>query len=73
MIRPEFTLADLLHNAAERTPDAQAIIDREGTYTYGRLFREATALAESLRGAGLLRGARAGIFMEKRWEAVVGA
>ena len=68
---PEFTLHDLLHNAAARDPDRIAIIDGEARYTYGALAQAAGALGAAFRDAGVRRGERVGIWLEKSWEAVV--
>lgn len=68
---PEFTLHDLLDNAAARDPDRIAIIDGDARYTYGKLARAVGALCAAFLDAGVRRGDRIGIWLEKSWEAVV--
>lgn len=68
---PEFTLTDLLDNSVERDPDAVVIEDGPATYTYADLARQSDALAGALMDAGVAKGDRVGIYMEKSWESVV--
>lgn len=70
-VHPEFTLHDLLHNSAERYPDKTAIIEGSKEYTYGELARQSIVLSDALLGAGVRKGDRVGVYMEKSWEAVV--
>src|SRR5215203_3436569 len=57
---PEFTLHDLLLNAAERDSQKVAVVDGKAEYSYA-----------ALAGAGVDKGDRVGVFMEKSWEAIV--
>ncbi|MEU8119213.1 amino acid adenylation domain-containing protein [Spirillospora sp. NPDC049024] len=63
--------AGLLHEPvvaqAAATPDAPAVITEERTLTYGELLARATAVAESLAGAG---DAPVAVLMQKGWEQV---
>jgi acyl-CoA ligase (AMP-forming) (exosortase A-associated) len=68
---PEFTLHDLLHNSVERDPDKVAIVDGDSEYTYEDLSRQSRALCAALQGAGVEKGDRVGVYMEKSWEAIV--
>jgi acyl-CoA ligase (AMP-forming) (exosortase A-associated) len=68
---PEFTVHHLLHNAVERDPEKVAIIEGGTEYTYEHLVRSTSALSASLVDAGVRKGERVGIYMEKSWEAVV--
>ncbi|MDQ3927016.1 MAG: long-chain fatty acid--CoA ligase, partial [Actinomycetota bacterium] len=68
---PEFTLHDLLRNSVEREPDRVAIVDGDAEYTYEDLARQSGALCSALQDAGVKKGDRVGILMEKSWEAVV--
>ena len=68
---PEFTLHDLLRNSVEREPDRVAIVDGSAEYTYEDLARQSGALCSALQDAGVKKGDRVGILMEKSWEAVV--
>jgi acyl-CoA ligase (AMP-forming) (exosortase A-associated) len=69
--RPEFTLHDLLHNAAERDPEKPAVVDGDARYTYEDLERESSALGAALADSGVERGDRVGVLVEKSWEAIV--
>jgi acyl-CoA ligase (AMP-forming) (exosortase A-associated) len=70
-MRPEFTFNDLLHNAVERDPSKVAIVDGKSEHTYEDLSRESDALAAALQDAGVAKGERVGILMDKYWEAIV--
>ncbi|MBD0355908.1 MAG: AMP-binding protein [Rubrobacter sp.] len=70
-VRPEFTLHDLLDNSVERDPDGVAIVDGNIEYTYGDLDRQSNALCAALGEAGVKKGDRVGVYMEKSWEAIV--
>jgi acyl-CoA ligase (AMP-forming) (exosortase A-associated) len=69
--RPEFTLHDLLYNSVERDPRKAAVVDGDTRYTYEDLERKSSALGAALADAGVKKGDRVGVFMEKSWEAVV--
>ncbi len=71
MPRPEFTLHDLLHNSLERDPQKAAIVDGDAEYSYEDLERESGALAAALVEAGVAKGDRVGVLVEKSWEAIV--
>ena len=70
-MRPEFTFNDLLHNSVERDPGKVAIVDGKSEHTYEDLYRESDALAAALQDAGVAKGERVGILMDKYWEAIV--
>jgi acyl-CoA ligase (AMP-forming) (exosortase A-associated) len=70
-MRPEFTLHDLLDNSVERDPGKLAIVDGDAGYTYEDLLRQSDSLSAALQEAGVKRGDRVGVYMEKSWEAVV--
>jgi acyl-CoA ligase (AMP-forming) (exosortase A-associated) len=71
MPRPEFTLHDLLRNSVERDPDKVAIVDGNADYTYGDLDSQSNSLGAALVEAGVEKGDRVGVYMEKSWEAIV--
>jgi acyl-CoA ligase (AMP-forming) (exosortase A-associated) len=71
MPRPEFTLHDLLHNSVERDPHKAAVVDGAAEYTYEDLERQSGSLGAALAQAGVEKGDRVGVFMEKSWEATV--
>ncbi len=70
-MRPEFTLHDLLYNSVERDPADVAIVDGSAEYTYEDLARQSRSLCAALQDAGVRKGDRVGIFLEKTWEAIV--
>jgi len=69
--RPEFTLHDLLYNSVERYPQKAAVVDGDAHYTYGDLERQSGSLGAALAEAGVEKGDRIGVYLEKSWEAVV--
>jgi acyl-CoA ligase (AMP-forming) (exosortase A-associated) len=71
MPRPEFTLNDLLHNSVERDPQKVAVVDGDAEYSYEDLERESRSLAAALVDAGVAKGDRVGVLVEKSWEAIV--
>ena len=72
MAHPEFTLHDLLHNSVERDASKVAIVDGDAWYTYEDLEHGSSALGAALQEeAGVKRGDRVGVYMEKSWEAIV--
>ncbi|MDQ4062332.1 MAG: AMP-binding protein [Actinomycetota bacterium] len=68
---PEFTLHDLLRNSAELYPGKVAIVDGKAEYTYEDMARQSSALCAALQDAGVEKGDRVGILMDKSWEAIV--
>ena len=71
MPRPEFTLHDLLHNSLERDPGKPAVVDGDAEYSYEDLERESSALGAALVDAGVDKGDRVGVLVDKSWEAIV--
>src|SRR5215204_7188019 len=71
MPHPEFTLHDLLRNSVERDSDKVAIVDGSAEYTYGDLDLQSNSLCAALVEAGVEKGDRVGVYMEKSWEAIV--
>jgi amino acid adenylation domain-containing protein len=63
-------LDSLLLEQAARTPDAVALRMGERSWSYRELVRRARALAAELRRAGVQRGDRVGVFMERSFEMV---
>lgn len=68
-------MTDLIHelifNAAERTPDAEALSYQDQSMSYAALARETGATANGLSAAGLSRGERVAVYLEKRLETVI--
>ncbi|MEJ7840347.1 MAG: AMP-binding protein [Rubrobacter sp.] len=71
MPSPEFTLHDLLHNALERDPGKPAVVDGDAEYSYEDLERASSSLGAALVDAGVDKGDRVGVLVEKSWEAIV--
>ncbi|CAA9396721.1 MAG: Long-chain-fatty-acid--CoA ligase [uncultured Rubrobacteraceae bacterium] len=71
MPRPEFTLHDFLHNSLERDPEKLAVVDGDAEYNYEDLERESSSLGAALVDAGVGKGDRVGVLVEKSWEAIV--
>jgi len=71
MAHPEFTLHDLLYNSVERDPGGVAIVDGNAEYTYEDLEHASNSLCAALQEAGVKKGDRVGVYMEKSWEAIV--
>jgi acyl-CoA ligase (AMP-forming) (exosortase A-associated) len=69
--RPEFTLHDLLYNSVARDPQKTAVVDGDTKYTYEDLERQSSSLGAALAEAGVRRGDRVGVYLEKSWEAIV--
>src|SRR5687768_4217949 len=69
--RPEFTLHDLLYNSVARDPQKAAVVDGDTKYTYEDLERQSGSLGAALAEAGVGRGDRVGVLVEKSWEAIV--
>lgn len=55
----------LIEEQAARTPDAVAVVDRAEHITYRELNRQANQLACYLRGQGVKRGDRVGVYLER--------
>ena len=70
-MRPEFTLHDLLLNSVERDPLKVAIVDGDSEHSYEDMYRQSGALGAALQDAGVRKGDRVGILMDKSWEAIV--
>jgi acyl-CoA ligase (AMP-forming) (exosortase A-associated) len=71
MTHPEFTLHDLLRNTVERDPSKVAVVDGDAEYTYEDLEHGSNALCAAFQEAGVKKGDRVGVYMEKSWEAIV--
>ena len=58
-------LHDILTESAQKTPDAVAVVCSSTEITYSELEKRSTRFAVHLRGLGVKRGDRAGIYMRK--------
>ena len=65
------TVAGAIAAQAARTPEAVAVGDGTTTLTYAALAARSTALAQRLRAAGVGRGARVGVCVERSAAMVV--
>ena len=69
---PEATLLhDLIHVAADRAPHSPSLTHGATTLTAAQLQSQVNAFAAGLSGAAVERGARVGIWLDKRIETVV--
>lgn len=64
-------LPDLIHNTAQRTPQATALIDGAQKVTYAELWQQTRQCAQALATLGLMPGERVAVYLEKRLETVV--
>lgn len=68
-------LPDLIRNAAQRTPQAVALVDpligEAAHLTYAELWQQTGQFAAGLAALGVTRGERVAVYLEKRLEAVV--
>ncbi|WP_159392348.1 non-ribosomal peptide synthetase [Streptomyces niveus] len=62
---PRCTVIDLLARCASRRPLSEAVTGRSEALTYSELQKRVTQLASRLLAAGLTRGARVGILMDR--------
>ena len=70
MSRPAYLLPQLLTASAEANPEAIAVIDGDQRSTYRQLDEESNRLARALIEAGVARGDRVGVYMDKSISAV---
>ena len=61
----DLCLHELFERQARETPDAVALVDAETTLTYAELDRRADALADHLKGAGVVPDAAVGVYMDR--------
>ena len=69
--RPCIRVHELITAAAERAPSAPALTAKETTVTYAELATATAAFGAGLVAAGLRRGDRVAVYLEKRVETVV--
>lgn len=62
---------DLLRTTAAATPSAAALSYKQETLHYVEVWNAVQAIAHDLQGAGLRRGDRVAIYLEKRLETVI--
>lgn len=60
----DFLLHHMLRTSALRAPEKEALVHGATRLTYREVAVKTTALAKGLRGAGLKRGERAGIYLD---------
>src|SRR5215467_13544212 len=63
-----FDLGTSFLAAVERSPDALAIVDDAGRFTYAEWYREISRVAGGLAGLGLRRGDRLAVVLQNRLE-----
>lgn len=64
-------LPDLMRHAAQRTPQALALIDGAQKITYVGLWQQTEQCACGLANLGLMPGERVAVYLEKRLETVI--
>src|SRR5438105_3949460 len=69
----ENTTPHLVEVAAERWPDAQAIVDGDVRLTFAALRHEVARATAAAMAAGVRKGDRVGIWAPNRWEWVIAA
>jgi len=62
---------ELIRDAAARTPEAEAVQTQGHAHTYGSLYDLTQRCASAFREAGLRRGERVAVYLDKRLETVV--
>ncbi len=72
-MRPPVQLHHLVADMARRRPDAPAVTAGGTTLRYAELWDEVVTVARGLRAAGVSRGDRVAVYLDKRVEAVVGS
>ncbi len=65
-------LHELIRDTARRTPAADALQFRDEVWSYGRLHDEVQRFARCLAGLAVARSDRVAVFLDKRFETVVG-
>lgn len=70
-MRPLVNVHDLIHRSADTYPDRPAVTFKDVTLTYQELWEQVRAAAAGLQLAGLRRGERVALFVDKRPETVV--
>lgn len=65
-------LHQLIRDTADRTPSVDALQFRDEVWSYGRLNDEVQRFARCLAGLALARSDRVAVFLDKRFETVVG-
>jgi acyl-CoA synthetase (AMP-forming)/AMP-acid ligase II len=66
-----FLLHDLIADSARRSPAAAALTYGSTSLDYEGLHQDVLKFASAMVGLGLARGERIGIYLEKRFEAVI--
>lgn len=65
------TTVDLLLDAVQRAPGSRAIVDEYNALTYADLATQVAAVGEFLRQAGMQKGDRIGVLMNKSADGIV--
>jgi acyl-CoA ligase (AMP-forming) (exosortase A-associated) len=69
--RPPATLDELLDAAVAEHGDRTALVDGDVQLTYAEVAARAGSLAAALVDAGVAKGDRVGIYLDKNWQSVV--
>ena len=68
-----YALHHLIHRSADTCPDAIALSDGKAGLDYARLSQRCQDFAHGLLALGVDRGDRIGIYLDKRFETVIGS
>src|SRR5580698_9624285 len=60
----DFLIWHLLRNSTRKDPAKEALVHGEQRLSYGEVSQRVAALATSLRGKGISRGERVGIYLD---------
>jgi acyl-CoA ligase (AMP-forming) (exosortase A-associated) len=60
----DYLIHHMLRNSARRAPEKEALVHGMQRLSYGEVARLTAGLAQGLRGAGVVRGDRIGIYLE---------
>ncbi|MEV6638383.1 amino acid adenylation domain-containing protein [Actinoplanes sp. NPDC051470] len=71
-VLPVHSLPELLESAADRTPEAIAVVDERESLTYAELGRRANRLAHLVRARGVRSGALVGLCIDRGADLIVG-
>lgn len=71
MQKSVFLLHDFLTLSAERTPQADALVQGDHVVSYAQLHADVHRFASGLMALGVQRSERVAVYLEKRFEAVV--
>ena len=69
---PVESIVSLVRAQAARVPERAAVVGADGTFTYAQLIARARGIARRLEAAGVVRGDRVGLLLDRSADAVAG-